>query len=65
MVFWVKGEAVGMPCNQRAVFVEVVGEKIRVMLCGTEELKLIMPTDTCGIQFSREVTLGYAARSMV
>jgi len=61
MIVWITKEAAGMPCNQRAEVLEVVGGFLRVKLCGGKEVVLVAPSETCGVEFSEELSLDYKA----
>lgn len=61
MIVWVKKEVVGFPCNQRAELLETCGGNLRVRLCGTDEIVLIAPDETCGIEFSDTVSIAFQA----
>jgi hypothetical protein len=50
VVIWVKAEAVGMPCDQRAELIGPVGGNLRVKLCGTGQEAIVAPAETCGFE---------------
>lgn len=59
MILWAEGKAVGMPCNQRVEFIEVIGGMLRVKLCGSGDLALIAPGETCGVEFNDSLEVFY------
>lgn len=51
MIIWIRGGAIGMPCDQRASLQRVEGGNLHVTLEGTEEPAIVSPDEVCGLEF--------------
>lgn len=67
MIFWVKGEAVDMPCDQRAelVYVNESNTELYMVLCGTGHGKVVDPKDLRGMELSEKITLRFPQPTVV
>lgn len=59
MIVWVMGQVVGCSSNQRAELLETVAGNLRVRICGTNQIALISPDETCGVEFSDSVAIAF------
>ena len=59
VIIIIKAATCGMICDQRAELIEVVGGYIRVKLCGTHEIILVSPDETCGVEFNQNLSVKY------
>lgn len=59
MIVLVKGDAVGMMCNQRAEVVYATNERIIVVLCSNDAPKVIKKKDIIGLELSEQLTIKF------
>ena len=59
MIVWVVGDVIGAKGNQRAELLEIVAGNLRLRICGTNEIALISPDETCGVEFSDSVAIAF------
>lgn len=65
MILWVKKDAVGASCDQRAELEMVVGGNLHVLLLGTDEIAIVAPSEVCGLEFDNDLRIMFECKSTV
>lgn len=59
MIVWIKADVISAHCNQRAELLETVGGNLRVRICNTNQIALVSPDETCGVEFSDNIAVAF------
>jgi hypothetical protein len=65
VILWVKKDAAGAACDQRAELKMVVGGNLHVLLLGTGETAIVAPSEVCGLEFDDKLRIMFEFKSMV
>lgn len=63
-IIWVRKEAVEANCDQRAEIITFRGDWIYVIMCGSEEPKMIKASDIVGVELTETLTIKFSKCSV-